>query len=349
MCWPNSVQTPSILPSKYDKLLSHWATQTDTLRQWSKFAGNSVGRLQAWFSAQQALAEQVQEQNLCESLVKPVEHVRPLSTQKPQVVLLQVHQASIARYEVGLVLSIFRGAVEQSRGGVARRSQVTKALAGTAPINAVKLVHVCLLEHLKDGAWFTSATSQVWHLEPVGAICGEVFPKMDLGEEKQFFQFDADTARILRKWQSGKLPVDMGACKPAESQALCPDKATAKAFTRFSFPKSAAGRENMQTFLSQLPQHYLKAGLAILDREGAIRIQQGKVEWTSVVLRAPDYFDIVTAQDKTKDSSLLVFQKLKDLLPEPDRALEQFILLCVLYRLITARYCVLSGCNMVMI
>ena len=82
-----------------------------------------------------------------------------------------------------------------------------------------------------------------------------------------------------------------------------------KVYTHHDFGRSAAGNKNLQDFLRHLPSKYGDEFDNILQYQGK------KYVWEHIVLRAPDYFEVVKPSGNAKEFGKCVLQRLLSMLP----------------------------------
>lgn len=102
-------------------------------RQYSKLRAGRSSRMNSWMQAQEVLAAKVaSEEVLEEGALLPVKVCRPLSSPKSQFVLFQSKDGEMACFQVGMIMSVYRGSVSKSQA-TSRRISLSKLMSMASP------------------------------------------------------------------------------------------------------------------------------------------------------------------------------------------------------------------------
>lgn len=208
-------------------------------RQYQKLRGGRTSRLAAWMNSQEVLSNKSSQEDGGEQKpVFPVEACRPISASQGQFVIFQKGQGSdVLTFEVGLVLSLYRGSVSKSSIS-SRRMSLSKPLPTSAPVAAISRLKVCVLENIDGASWVATPFCDIVTVD-VERICGELLADEEgVSGSKLFVSFSADAMKVLAGLQKGTLA--FGSDGPKAKRAKNSD-ANVEEFAEFSIKSFSRG------------------------------------------------------------------------------------------------------------
>lgn len=192
-------------------------SQLHRARQFNRLTAARGSRMFAWMSAQGSVCEKVK--GLVTLIADddepaiPVTVFRPICSESIQLLLCKHVQGGILEIAVGLVFSVWRGAVARTEASN-RKLRVSKNLGINAPVDAVARVSVLILQKLPDSTceYVVSLLSEPRLLVPhTDVICEVPIEKSNESAGKMFFQLNASTCELIKKLSTGEIfyfPVD---------------------------------------------------------------------------------------------------------------------------------------------
>lgn len=233
---------------------NEWNTMVHELhlaKQYNKYRGSRNSRFSSWMVAQESFISAALDMAPAKSENGPgvvaISTFRPINAKIHQFVIFQMVENAFVSYRVGLVLSIYRGSLAKTKGS-SRRITMAKPLALPAPASLVSKVRVLELEPLdQNGDAMVASSLSKQQILQVCDVCGEIFPESE-GAKNQvlYFSFGAAPMNLLRSLQEGKLKFGKEPPKPAKNNIEEQAPEEYLSFSIKSFPKSAAGEENIK-------------------------------------------------------------------------------------------------------
>lgn len=139
-------------------------------KQYAKYRGARSSRFASWMSSQESLASHSvskgKGEDVSEKALRPVSTLRPVNSNQVQFVLFEDASDSITSFHVGMVLSIYRGALGKAKGD-SRRVTMAKPLSLASPSTVVARIKVLVMRHLEEGTFVANALCEqkvMWSL-----------------------------------------------------------------------------------------------------------------------------------------------------------------------------------------
>ena len=283
-------------------------------RQFQKHNCQRAGRLWAWMDAQKRTIPNLNkaDEKSEDGPFSPAIIFRPICSEQPQIVLFRVDSSGIISFHLGVVFSVFRGAVSTVKGAP-RKLKVSKAMGHNTPAEAVARLLVLELKPLglneddQTQELCTTVMSKARLIVPSRDVVCEA-PCVRSGERSgvAFFGLHVSTFKSFQDIEAGKVDVAeiFDSKKPEAHQGAdsVPDKAVG--FTAGDFPRGVSGRKAILQFMQKLPQAYQLQGTKILDSNDCYKISGHMHTWESLASRASLFFEMVTDKGDSKISAL---------------------------------------------
>ena len=174
-------------------------------KQYARYRAGRSSRMSTWMSVQEELSHAVcpGEDDPEGRPVVPVTACRPISSPEVQAVIFKSN-SSLVSYDVGLVLSTYRGSMNRTKG-TSRRMCMSKPLATSAPPQVVSKIRLLLLEHL-DGSHMVANPLSTVVIADVTDLCGEM-KIVEQGEKdsRLYFSFSDAAMKTLQALKAGEL------------------------------------------------------------------------------------------------------------------------------------------------
>eukprot|EP00435_Cladocopium_sp_Y103_P047834 s221_g14.t1 len=128
-------------------------------KQYARYRAGRSSRMSTWMSVQEELSHAAfpDEEDPEARPIVAVTACRPISSPEVQVVIFK-SKASLISYDVGLILSTYRGSINKAKA-TSRRMCMSKPLATSAPPQVVSKVKLLLMEKLDDKSFVTHSLS----------------------------------------------------------------------------------------------------------------------------------------------------------------------------------------------
>lgn len=265
-------------------------------RQNAGISGANVSRAERWLAHQKAFCEQLASS--CQSdgkYVRAAQNLRPASAPKMQFVVYRQPDGPGLKYGVGLVSTLFRGSVTQTK------RTVTKPVGSEIPAAVIKVAHIVRMQDHGNGVFTASCLRALDIVEPMESIVCEMEPKK-LQEVGLMLKvcFAPEQTDMLSKLSSGNL-VPAQLPRPSDSEFL----------TANSFGRHKEGYSRIQHWLGQLPKLYQKADVDLLKR---LKLPAGTT-WQAFCAQAPGYFQSAGKSLSNAEFGEVVVHRLAELAP----------------------------------
>ena len=227
---------------------------------------------------------------------------------------------------MGLVLTVFRGAITETKDGT-RRMKVSKAMSTAVPAAHCKRIRVLqMLPTTSELKWVASPTSFLYCLDPVGHVLGEV-PCAPMKESASCIEAELSKKTLinLKKFVGVTVPdfeVQDNPAPPRKVRKLDAAPAGELPFlTVESFRCPTSCCQNVKLFMSQLPEVFLKSNVKLLDADGRIQIhclvtkKWKKISWQELVARTTSFFE-ATITGSRSVFARQVLQRLSEFNPQ---------------------------------
>ena len=249
-----------------------------------------------------------------------LQHLRPRrsATDSPQIV---VYKAPDNTIQIGMVLTVFRGALTRKQGeNLPRKLRLSKAAAFPLPLGTCSMVRLVHMTECQTQKYFACALSPQLLVAPAGHIIGEIHPAtiqqsaskcVVVLSEAASVQLQAlrEKPQLLLQGSGNYEEPDVAA--KAEVPALDPGTV----FTAADFTRSVAGTKNLEAWLHGLPTIWKNHGVAITNEQNCLKVN-GKIHnWNHLVRRVPEWFDVVY-DGPSKGYGKAVMAKLLRFMPE---------------------------------
>ena len=188
---------------------NEWNTMMHELhkaKQYARYRAGRSSRMSTWMAVQEELSHAAcpdEDEPPEGKPVVPVTACRPISSPKLQAVILK-SDVSLVSYDVGLVLSTYRGSMNKTKA-TSRRMCMSKPLATAAPPQVVSKVRLLLLEHLEGSNMVANPLGAVV-IADVTDLCGEMtISEQGEKDSRFYFSFSDAAMKTLESLKSGEL------------------------------------------------------------------------------------------------------------------------------------------------
>ncbi|CAE7273725.1 hypothetical protein AK812_SmicGene16180 [Symbiodinium microadriaticum] len=258
--------------------------------------GGRQSRSTAWMAVQNKAEETADAEQLA---FRP-DYLRPDSGKhEPQVIVYLDAQKNV---RVGMVASIWRGAVVKPDGSASRQMRTTRASPGVPP---VLFAEPCKL--------FCCCLSEISLIDPLDSV---------LCELKVQSIVHLDTKCVVR--------MPAGFDEVLQEISASPEQWKAKSSAAQQIPD---GPDEVATeakvWVASMFTWSLAAGLAILDEEGCVALGGGtSILWDCVAKMASEYFDVSFSTVVGKNYGKAVLAELSEVFPRNHQSVEKLQKLC---------------------
>lgn len=241
-----------------DKQKNEWndlMSELSRAKQYAKFRGLRSSRLAGWMQSQEELRASTVEKGLAqdgsEDSLLHVEACRPFSsTSSTQYVIYKSNEA-MAEYHVGMVTSIYRGAVAKAKA-TDRRMGISKPLPLPAPASLISKVRVVRMQKLEEQTMVASSLSphELIYMED---ICGEIVAQEE-GSKKGllFASFPDASMKIWEGLANGSLTFGKDAAQKKRRKKAAEAEVDFQGFTIKSFPRGESGDAMIESLAHSL-------------------------------------------------------------------------------------------------
>ena len=233
---------------------------------------------------------------------------------------------------IGLVLSVYRGAVHRKKEDQSlRRLRASKAMATGTPAQHVKKLRVLRLEADKRGprCWSGTSFSQIALIDPLESfIFVAENPKVAEDPFHVVVQLSEEAFRQIGEISSSKAPwqffkelqhEDTRAVRPRPGEA---SSTPIQLFAAEDLQMNQKGKDNAKAYMTQLPAMFASLKAPLLDKHGCLPFNakhglKKKISWEEVVLRAPQALQTAFASNGKAQIGENVLQQLQKMTPKP--------------------------------
>ncbi|CAE7696257.1 unnamed protein product [Symbiodinium sp. CCMP2592] len=310
------------LQSSYHRLqhelaLARAACQTEGSRQ---------SRLATWRTTQKHCIAEVQSKKAADQDMPLLDltHYKPANHPEYQVILFVDEHKSL---QIGMVCSVWRGAVlkKQAQAGktsaVTRRMRATKPATGPLPSSSCAKIAVTLLTKCADQAFFACSLSPTLLLDPVGRAVGEIKCNWSKSKpDRWLVQLDK---AALEAWDhlsknkellNSKLHAEP--IKGVSSTTTAEIAGPSKILNYNDFSRTLSGTKQIEAFMGHLPRLYKEqAELEILDESGKFLAHGVAYSWAAICRQVPEWFDLTCEGKSTKEYGKSVVSKFLRVIP----------------------------------
>ena len=283
-----------------------------------------LSRAQSWWQAQQRLCSDIQRRNSSATEEDPglreIKEYVPHTDDNAHQVIVFRHEAAI---DIGLVLSIYRGAIVRKPG---KQDTVRTSKPHPEPLEAscTKLVHVAVAVYAPDtDSYNVSCAHETFKADPVNNVFGELTVQ-DSRVSRTRFHFrlsGAATAALKLLRQDGKLPAlqilePNAHAKASPPTPVPPTQSADLEFNDRSFMRHLLA-QNSTAFCKGLEKVYRERGFPFVQPDGKVLLNGGGREtWETLLTRVPGFFEVEFAKFQGYRFSQAVFHKLSHLMPK---------------------------------
>ena len=300
-------------------------------------SGQRQSRFTAWSQHQQKVIDFLQDAPASADLgAKLPLTYRPRTvvegTPSYQLVVFQLSAGGPCAVVVGVVLSVFRGAVcsrKDLKGPSCRSMRATKLSCGPLPAAVCASIRVAHLRPSGDNSFTATCFSTCSLLDPVVSVLYEVAPvTMTETRTKLTVVLPGAAVAALASLASEDTPAFVDLAAPSQSAPptpgpSVPKKPAVQAFSELSFGKTKGGDANIAAYFHQLERLFSEVyQRELVDGDGLVQMETRgpKHRWHEIVAQAPLYFRTVYAKEPLYHR--LVFNDLLRAAPNPGRNAE---------------------------
>ncbi|CAE7200635.1 unnamed protein product [Symbiodinium sp. CCMP2592] len=287
--------------------------------------GGRQSRSNAWMAVQDKVVAATASVGDGSKIAWRPDHMRPDDgKQAPQVVAYLDGQKKV---QVGVVASIWRGAVTKKDGTATRRMRATSPL----PLASTAVIRVARCTKIDGAKYFTCGLSEISLMDPLDTVlCELLVAGVSSKETKLVLKFGSGFAEVFEKisenpkqWLKAKASAEEGAEGPEEMHA------GPKVWVCSMFSRSMSGTRCIEDFFQRLPAAYKAAGFEILDDQGMISVGAGaSLRWDVITCQAAEFFDVSFAAVSNKNFGKSVLAELAAVFPKDASAGEKLRKLC---------------------
>ena len=267
--------------SRDENLFNVMKSELHRARQFNRVTAAKSSRMFSWMAAQQDFVSECCKQGEKQTdALQPCRTFRPICSDHKQVVLYKQTTGGVFTTHLGVVFSVFRGAVSRITA-CARNLKVSKCLGMNAPAEAVAKILVVDLQLLEEkdkkvpDTYLTNLLATAHLLVPSHSVICEV-PIEQFGEKNgvAYFSFSEATMGIIGKIQDGTLDTtEIFNSKKVLEVPEVVEKEVFGGYTPADFAKGPAGRKNIIGFMTRLPAAFDSKGLKLLDNDGCYKLR----------------------------------------------------------------------------
>ena len=258
------------------------ATRQSRFAVWSTFASLCLDKVKNKCSGPSSSASSDLFAQLPKSY-KPCSTLKPDGSGKRDYQLLAFRSHLTSSLKIGLVLSVFRGAVKQKEEGATRRQAACKISADALPSNSCAKLHVIPLMPLKYTAFEATCMSPVCIIDPhdaSGLVCFEVPSNQFSTSETRtsaVFHLNSGVVKALNSLKHD-MPDISGEFPDLQTQPIKVSYSIPRGgFTAESFSLSNHGKSAISAYVEVTRGIFEEThGTNLVDNDGRVRFVKGR-------------------------------------------------------------------------
>ena len=228
-----------------ENVFNFMMSELNKAKQYSKLRAGRASRMATWMTSQEALKASCCDASEKNQPLSVIDICRPVSSPQCQFVIFRRGTAVIT-YEIGMVLSLYRGALCKNPG-TSRRMSLSKPLSTAAPANVLAKVRALVMQKVDENVFVASALCDQ-ELVEVENLCAEIAAEEEgIKQNKLYVSFKAESVQAFKALVNGSLVFGSDDKKSKKHKTLeHGSEEDFKGYTIKSFTRNDAGEEQIK-------------------------------------------------------------------------------------------------------